>query len=57
MNPDPFSDTIRFLLQPAWTTAILWLLLAASTAIATYAYRTIPGQRRTEHVGNWAIRL
>ena len=57
MNPDPFSDTIRFLLQPAWTTAILWLLLAASAAIAAYAYRTIPGQRRIEHVGNWAIRL
>jgi hypothetical protein len=57
MNPDPFSDTIRFLLQPAWTTAVLWLLLAASAAIAAYAYRTIPGQRRIEHVGNWAIRL
>jgi hypothetical protein len=57
MNPDPFSDTIRFLLQPAWTTAVLWLLLAASAAIAVYVYRTIPGQRRIEHVGNWAIRL
>jgi hypothetical protein len=57
MNPDPFSDTIRFLLQPAWTTAVLWLLLAASAAIAAYVYRTIPDQRRIEHVGNWAIRL
>ena len=57
MNPDPFSDTITFLLQPGLTTAIFWLLLIASTAIAAYAFRAIPGQRSIEHVGNRAFRL
>jgi len=57
MNPNPFYDTIMFLLQPALTTVIFWLLLLGSTAIAVYAYRTIPGQRSIEHIGNWAVRL
>jgi hypothetical protein len=57
MNPNPFSDTIVFLLQPGWTTAMFWLLLVASIAIAGYAYRTIPGQRRLAHLGNWGVRL
>jgi len=57
MNPDPFSDTIAFLLQPGLTTAIFWLLLIASTGIAAYVFRAIPGQRSIEHVGNWAFRL
>jgi uncharacterized membrane protein YphA (DoxX/SURF4 family) len=57
MNPDPFSDTITFLVQPGLTTAIFWVLLVASAATAVYVYRTIPGQRGVEHVGNWAIRL
>jgi len=57
MNPNPFSDTITFLLQPAWTTAMFWLLLLSSIAIAAYVFRTNPGQRSIEHVGNWAFRL
>jgi uncharacterized membrane protein YphA (DoxX/SURF4 family) len=57
MNPNPLYDTIMFLLQPAWTTAIFWMLLLGSVAIAVYVYRTIPGQRSIEHIGNWAIRL
>ena len=57
MNPDPFSDTIAFLLQPDWTTAIFWSLMLASIAIAVYVFRTIPGQRSIEHVGNWAFRV
>ena len=57
MNPNPFSDTIMFLVQPCWTTAIFWVLLVASAAIAAYVYRAIPGQRSAEHVGNWAFRL
>jgi len=57
MNPDPFSDTIAFLLQPGWTTAIFWSLMLASIAIAVYVFRTIPGQRSIEHVGNWAFRV
>src|SRR4051812_31960794 len=57
MNPNPFSDTLSFLLQPAWTMAVFWLLLAASAAIAGYVYRTIPGQRSLAHLGNWGTRL
>src|SRR5436305_8538352 len=57
MNPNPFYDTAKFLVQPAWTTAIFWMLLLGSVAIAVYVYRTIPGQRSIEHIGNWAIRL
>jgi uncharacterized membrane protein YphA (DoxX/SURF4 family) len=57
MNPNPFYDTATFLVQPAWTTAIFWLLLLGSIAIAVYVCRAIPGQRRIEHIGNWAIRL
>ena len=57
MNPNPLSDTITFLLQSGWTTAIFWLLLLASIAIADYVFRTIPGQRTITHVCNWAFRL
>ena len=57
MNPNPLSDVITFLLQPAWTTGIFWLLTIASLAVAAYAFRAIPGQRSIEHVGNWALRF
>ncbi|HKS89843.1 MAG TPA: hypothetical protein VJR70_10415 [Stellaceae bacterium] len=57
MNPDPFSDVVGFLLQPAWTTAVFWLLLAGSVAVAVIALRTIPEQRRAAHIGNWIIRF
>src|ERR1700739_3403756 len=57
MKPNPLSDVIDFLTQPGWTTAIFWLLLVASIAIAAYAYRTIPGQRGLAHLGNWSFRL
>src|SRR5437588_11970784 len=57
MNPNPFYDTATFLLQPAWTAAMFWPLRLGSTATAVYAYRTIPGQRSIEHIGNWAVRL
>ena len=57
MNPNPLYDVLMFLAQPAWTTAIFWLLLLGSIAIAVYVYCSIPGQRSIEHIGNWAIRL
>ena len=34
MNPNPLSDVIAFLLQPAWTTAIFWLLTLTSIGVA-----------------------
>ena len=46
MNHNPISDAVRFLLQPGWTTAIFWLLLLGSIAIAVYVYRTIPASAR-----------
>ena len=57
MNPNPLADAIAFLLQPAWTAGMFWLLMSASIGIAVYCYLTIPGQRGIEHVGNWAMRF
>src|SRR6266403_4378171 len=57
MNHNPISDVIQFLLQPAWTTAIFWLLLLGSIAVAVHVYRTMPAQHTIEHVGNWVFRL
>ena len=57
INHNPISDTVQFLLQPAWTTAIFWLLLLGSIAVAVHVYRTMPEQRKIEHVGNWVFRL
>jgi uncharacterized membrane protein YphA (DoxX/SURF4 family) len=57
MNPNPISDVIDFLLQPAWTTWIFWLLGLASLVIAIYAFSTIPSQRRAAHVWDWAFRV
>jgi len=57
MHRNPVSDTIDFLLQTAWTTAVFWLLVLASIAIAVYAFRTVPGQRSLKHVSNWGFRF
>ena len=57
MNHNPISDTVQFLLQPGWTTAIFWLLLVGSIAVAVHVYRKMPAQRTIEHVGNWVFRL
>ncbi len=57
MHRNPVSDIIDFLLQTAWTTAVFWLLVLASIAIAVYAFRTVPGQRSLKHVSNWGFRF
>jgi len=57
VNHNPISDVIAFFLQPAWTTVVFWLLVLGSIVIAVYVYRTMPGQRTIEHVGNWVFRL
>jgi hypothetical protein len=57
MKHNPFSDAVQFLLQPGWTTAIFWLLLLGSIAIAVHVYRTMPAHRTMEDVCNWAFRL
>src|ERR1700741_996937 len=63
MKPDPISDVINFLQQPSfvfgptWPTAVFWVLVLASLAIAVYAFAAIPGQRRATHLWNWVFRL
>ena len=63
MKHDPISDVLNFLQQPAfvsgptWPTAVFWVLVLTSLAIAAYAFATIPGQRRVTHLWNWAFRF
>jgi uncharacterized membrane protein YphA (DoxX/SURF4 family) len=57
MKPNPLSDVLHFLVQLAWTTALYWLLLLGSIAIAVYAWRNIPSQRSWRNVGDWLCRL
>ena len=57
MNPDPATDVIAFLTKPAWYTAVFWLLLIASAAIAAYAAARIPEQRTGRHFARWVFRL
>jgi len=57
MKPNPLSDAVHFLLQPAWTTAVYWLLLLGSIAIAFYAWRSIPSQRSWRNVVDWLCRF
>lgn len=57
MNPNPVADAIHFLTQPGWTTAVFWLLIAASILIAGYAWRTIPSQRTATRLFGWLCRF
>jgi len=57
MKPNPLSDALHFLVQPAWTTALYWLLLLGSITIAVYVWRSIPSQRSRSHVGDWLCRF
>src|SRR6201987_1310785 len=57
MNPDPITDVLEFLRQPAWTTGIFWLLGLASLASAVYAFVILPSQRRVTHIWDWIFRF
>jgi uncharacterized membrane protein YphA (DoxX/SURF4 family) len=57
MNPDPITDVLEFLQQPAWTTGIFWLLGFVSLLTAVYAFVTIPSQRRISYIFDWAFRF
>jgi len=57
MKPNPLSDVLHFLLTPAWTTGVFWLLILGSIGIAIYAWSRIEGQRSLHHLGNWIFRL
>lgn len=57
MKPNPLSNALQFLTQPAWTTVVYWLLLVGSIVVAVSAWRSIPGQRSWRNVGDWLCRL
>lgn len=57
MKPNPLFDALHFLVQPAWTTVIYWLLLLGSIVVAGQAWRTIPSQRSWNHVCDWLCRF
>jgi uncharacterized membrane protein YphA (DoxX/SURF4 family) len=57
MKPNPLFDALHFLVQPAWTTVIYWLLLLGSIAVAIHAWRTIPSQRSWSHGCDWLCRF
>jgi uncharacterized membrane protein YphA (DoxX/SURF4 family) len=57
MRPNPLNDALQFLTQPAWFTAVFWLLLLASIAIAIVAWRREPPQRTTRHLAMWGLRV
>jgi uncharacterized membrane protein YphA (DoxX/SURF4 family) len=57
MRPDPLHDAVQFLTKPAWFTAVFWLLLVASVAIAGLAWRRDPAQRTPRNLGIWGLRV
>ena len=57
MNPDPATDVIAYLTRPMWYTAVFWLLLIASAAIAAYVAARMPDQRSGRHVARWIFRF
>ena len=57
MRPNPLHDAVHFLTQPGWFTAVFWLLLLASVAIAALAWRRDPAQRTPRDLGIWGLRV
>jgi uncharacterized membrane protein YphA (DoxX/SURF4 family) len=57
LTPNPWHDATTFLSTPNIATGIFWLLLAGSGVIALAALLADPGQRTTQHVGVWLLRL
>lgn len=57
MRTDPFSDAVRFLTQPRWTTGVYWALLLLSMLVAWINWRRDTGQRSAVHVWSWVARF
>jgi len=57
MTPNPISDVLHFVFAWSWTTAVFWLLILGSIAIAAYAWTNIEGQRTSRHLADWACRF
>jgi uncharacterized membrane protein YphA (DoxX/SURF4 family) len=56
MRPNPAHDVLEFLTKPAWPTALFWLLLLGSCAVAAVVARQ-PGQRTPRDIAIWLLRL
>jgi uncharacterized membrane protein YphA (DoxX/SURF4 family) len=57
MERTPISDVIGFLVEPHWTTAVMWILIAASIAIAIRVAVSDPTQRTFGRVADLAARF
>lgn len=57
MRPNPIHDLGEFLTKPGWPTAVYWLLLLGSIAVAVAVWRGEPQQRSARHLGIWVLRL
>ena len=56
MKRTPITDVWQFLTEPAWYTAVFWLLILASVAIAARAWAADPAQRTLKHGFDWPLR-
>lgn len=57
MKRTPITDVWGFLTTPSWTTAVFWLLLIASAAIAVLVWSRQAAQRDPARLGDWLLRL
>jgi uncharacterized membrane protein YphA (DoxX/SURF4 family) len=57
MKRTPITDVWDFLTTPSWTTAVFWLLLIGSIAIAARVWASQPAQRSPTTIGDWLLRL
>ncbi len=57
MNPNPASDVFAFLTKPAWYTAVFWLLMLGSIAVAATVGLKVPEQRSLRHAARWGLRF
>jgi hypothetical protein len=57
MDRTPITDVLGFLVEPHWTTAVFWILIVATVAIAARVARKDPTQRTASRVGDFAARF
>lgn len=57
MRPNPLDDAVHFLTQPGWFTAVFWVLLLASIAVAVLVWQRDPIQRTPRGAGLWLLRV
>ncbi len=56
-RPNPVHDVLAFLTQPAWPTAVFWLLLLGSVGVALRVAIRHPEQRSVRSMAIWLLRL